>query len=280
MSPSSLRLKPFLRWVGGKSWLSKHLQQLDNLIFENYHEPFLGGAATFFYLRSERKSYLSDLNPELINAYLAVRDDLSSVIKVLKKFENNEQYYYHIRTKRFDSSVEDAAKFIYLNQTSFNGIYRVNLKGEYNVPYGFRLKNFLDEAHLHEVSLVLKNVELSVADFDIVKQNLSPADLVFLDPPYTVSHNNNGFIKYNEKLFSLDDQYRLKKLVDYISATGAFYILTNAAHYKIKEIFESDSSVYKVGRVSLIGGLNAQRGNINELIFTNIDKLMDPAVEP
>ena len=134
--------------------------------------------------------------------------------------------------------VQRAAKFIYLNQTSYNGIYRVNLKGVYNVPFGFRTKTFLDPANLLNAQQALEKTTLKKQDFNLVIKNIKKKDLVFLDPPYTVSHNNNGFIKYNEKIFSLDDQIRLSAIIDEIKKKGAYYILTNAAHNIIDDIFE------------------------------------------
>ncbi|WP_208646790.1 DNA adenine methylase [Pedobacter jejuensis] len=120
------------------------------------------------------------------------------------------------------------------------------------------------------LKMSLQNTELTTADFDIVRDNITTGDLVFLDPPYTVSHNDNGFIKYNEKLFSLEDQYRLSELISFIKDQNAFYILTNAAHHKVKEIFEKDDQVHELSRANLIGGINAERGSTNELVFTNL----------
>ncbi len=262
--------KPFLRWAGGKSWLVKHIQKLKTINYNNYHEPFLGGGATFFSISPPNQSYLSDLNADLINTYITLRDSVEAVISKLATFENSEEQYYMIRSKDFDNNIDNAAKFIYLNQTSYNGIYRVNLKGIYNVPYGFREKNFLDSMLLRSVSKSLQNTQLFQSDFGIVKENILPNDLVFLDPPYTVSHNNNGFIKYNEKLFSLEDQYRLSETISFIKENDAHYILTNAAHHKVKEIFNHNDNVYELSRANLIGGTNAKRGSTNELIFTNL----------
>jgi DNA adenine methylase len=264
-------VKPFLRWAGGKSWLVKHLEPLlKDLNYNNYHEPFIGGAAVFLSINPNRKSYLSDLNEDLINTYKTLKEFPLELIAELKKCENTEEFYYNIRKLKVEGEVEKAAKFIFLNQTSFNGIYRVNLKGEYNVPYGYRSKDFIEEDKLMQVSKNLNKADLAVGDFDLIKSRLKPKDLVFLDPPYTVSHNNNGFIKYNQKLFTLEDQYRLSGLIDFIKKKGAYYILTNAAHQKIKEIFTKDDLVFEKSRANLIGGINAQRGRTSEFIFTNI----------
>lgn len=268
ISPS--RIKPFLRWAGGKNWLIKHLDLFLPISgFNNYHEPFLGSATVFLSINPSQIAFLSDLNKELISVYETLKKDPENIIKSLRNFKNTEEFYYRIRDKKYDDPVKEAARFIYLNQTSFNGIYRVNLQGKYNVPYGHRTKEFLEPEVLRKVSNSLQHANLFYGDFDQVKENVKKKDLVFLDPPYTVSHNNNGFIKYNQKLFSLEDQKRLSSLIDFIKKKGAYYILTNAAHKTIDEIFEKGDKKIELNRASLIGGNNAQRGQTSEYIFTN-----------
>ncbi len=261
--------KPILRWAGGKTWLLKHLSNIKNTQYNNYHEAFLGGGATYFFLRPSGHSYLSDLNSELIETYQVIKDNANKVIKKLSNYSNNEEFYYQMRNTNYTSAIDRAARFIYLNQTSYNGIYRVNLKGVYNVPFGFRTKEFLNAANLLSAQKALANTTLKKCDFYDILPNIMPNDLVFLDPPYTVSHNNNGFIKYNEKIFSLDDQVRLSRLIDEIKQRDAFYILTNAAHATIEEIFEKGDKKYTLNRASLIGGINSQRGQTSEYLFTN-----------
>lgn len=263
--------KPFLRWAGGKSWLVKHLDSiLLNTTFNNYHEPFIGGGAIFFALSIPQKSFLSDTNEELINTYLAIKNSPEQVINILKEYENNQNFYYRLRDSVFCDEFQRAARFIYLNQTSYNGLYRVNQKGKYNVPYGYRKKNFLDEQTLLEASKKLQFSSIISCDFMSTLTNIEKGDLVFLDPPYTVSHNNNGFIKYNQKLFSLDDQIRLSEFINKIKSIGAYYILTNAAHDTIFEIFNKGDRLFKIDRANLIGGENAKRGHTTEYIFSNI----------
>ena len=266
---SVIGIKPFLRWAGGKTWLLKHLGNIKQTKYGNYHEAFLGGAATYFYLQPLAHSYLSDLNGELIETYQAIKDNANAVIEKLKTFKNTEDDYYEIRSINYKLSQDRAARFIYLNQTSYNGIYRVNLKGKYNVPYGFRTKGFIDETNLLTAQKALINTTILHCDFYSILENVHPGDLVFLDPPYTVSHNNNGFIEYNEKIFSLDDQIRLARLIDEIKQRDAYYILTNAAHKTIEEIFEKGDRKIEYSRASLIGGLNSKRGQTNEFVFTN-----------
>jgi DNA adenine methylase len=264
--------KPFLRWAGGKTWLTKEIQAIANSInYANYHEPFLGSGSIFFSLKPKNKSFLSDINNNLIETYIALRDDYLRVISELKKMNNTKDDYYAIRTSKCQNKWECAAKFIYLNQTSFNGIYRENLKGEYNVPYGYRKKDFINESELKKNSVALNNTDLLSCDFYTVIKNIKKNDLVFLDPPYTVSHNKNGFIKYNKKLFSIEDQYRLKDFIEEINAIGAHYILTNAAHIAIYDVFNKNSNLIELSRNSLIGGKNAKRGLVMEYLFTNIN---------
>ncbi len=273
MSIESLGLKciPFLRWAGGKNWLVKHIDEIVSLHkFNNYFEPFLGGASMMLYLKPSKTAYLSDTNSNLIETYIQIRDNVEGVIKELSKFKNTESDYYTARSSKFNLPQKRAACFIFLNQTSFNGIYRENLRGEYNVPYGFRKSKIYDTQNLRQVSHILRNAHIDVGDFEINRDKIKKNDLVFLDPPYTIAHNENGFIKYNQKLFSLEDQYRLSQLVDFIKSKNAFYILTNAAHKVVEDIFEKGDSKIVFERPSLVGGAKAQRGIYKEFVFTNI----------
>ena len=266
-------IEPFVRWAGGKTWLIPYLPQIiGDIHIEHYHEPFLGGAAIFFSLDHNKKSYLSDANEQLVNTYQQVRDNPQAVINCFAQFANTEDEYYRIRDEFVPATPEEsAARFIYLNQTSYNGLFRVNRQGRYNVPYGFRDGWHYDVARITEASEKLQNTHISVGDFEINKSRIQEHDLVFLDPPYTVSHNNNGFIEYNQNLFSLDDQKRLSRFIDYIKGKNAYYILTNAAHEEIKKIFTKDGDRrLELQRHSLIGGKEANRTKISEYIFTNI----------
>lgn len=265
-------VEPFLRWAGGKRWLARRIQSVfPDFGFERYHEPFLGSGAVFFSVSSGREAFLSDQNEELISTYEQLKEDPESIIETLRSYENTEDFYYKIRSQISSSETEAAARFIFLNQTSFNGIYRVNLRGEYNVPYGHRSKAFLDESNLRAASRALSEATLRCQDFEECLSEIKAGDLVFLDPPYTVSHNKNGFIKYNEKLFSLEDQYRLADLVEGIQRTGAKFVLTNAAHDKVREIFSCAGEPIELQRANLIGGKKAARGAISEYIFTNLE---------
>ena len=262
----------FIRWAGGKSWLVPTIQELlIDLKFNNYHEPFMGGASVFFAIQEPAMSYLSDTNEELINTFKCVRDNPKRVIEYLSQFSNDEDSYYKIRASEPRGKYQKAARFLYLNAYSFNGLYRVNKQGKYNVPYGFR-KNFsIDYDRMLCVSEKLKRTVLIAQDFEEARINIKRGDLVFLDPPYVVPKKSpEVFIKYNQTLFSLDDQYRLRDFINSIAEKQAYYILTNAAHEKILEIFSRGDTVFSLDRNSLIGGKNASRSKVSEFVFTNV----------
>lgn len=265
------KCKPFLRWTGSKSWLVR--EGLVNYLpksFNNYHECFLGSAAVFFSVLPENEVFLYDINEDLIETYKEIRDNLELVIRSLKRLKNTEEEYYKIRKSKFQTPHTRAARFIYLNRCSFNGIYRVNSKGEYNVPYGRRNNvDVVTQANLSRVSETLQSTNLLSLDFGQTLKGIKEKDLVFLDPPYTVAHENNGFIEYNKKLFSWDDQVRLAETIKEIDSRGAYFILTNAAHEAIRDLYSGIGSISKVERYSKVGGRIKTRGMYNEFIITN-----------
>ncbi|MCB0745918.1 MAG: Dam family site-specific DNA-(adenine-N6)-methyltransferase [Ignavibacteriae bacterium] len=263
--------KPFLRWTGSKSWLVKNgLGEFLPENFNNYHECFLGSGAVFFSIDNQKKSFLYDSNEELIETYTQIRDNLDKVIDRLKKFKNTEEDYYKVRASKFLTPHTRAARFIYLNKCSFNGIYRVNNKGTYNVPYG-RRKNvdIVCENNLKLVQKYLVGTDIQAGDFADSIGNIQKGDLVFLDPPYTVAHENNGFIEYNKKLFSWDDQQRLKSFLDHICEKEAYFILTNAYHSSIIDLYRDNGSQFKMSRNCHVGGRLKTRGVFNEVIICN-----------
>lgn len=274
LSPPAPVASP-LRWAGGKRWLIPTIAALlRGTEIENYHEPFLGGASVFLGLPAFGNAYLGDANAELIEAFQVMRDRPVALANLAGAYPNDADTYYRIRSREPATTLERAARFLYLNHTSFNGIYRVNLRGEYNVPFGNRdSPNLPDASHLRAVSKKLKAATLCADDFADSLQNVAPKDLVFLDPPYTVAHNYNGFVKYNQRLFSFDDQKRLSLLVDEIKDRGAYYLLANAAHDSIKELFEKGDRRLETTRRNNIGGINAVRGSATEYLFTNLPEV-------
>lgn len=267
-----LAVAPFLRWAGGKRWLVPQILELvGETSINRYHEPFLGGASVFFGLAPKGEVSLSDLNGELMSVYEQVRDSPDEVAHLLGQYANTPEEYYFARASTPADAAASAARFIYLNHTSFNGIYRVNLKGEYNVPYGNRKHtNIPDLEWLRRASVRLEKAKLRAQSFETALESVTEGDLVFLDPPYTVAHNNNGFVKYNQHLFSFEDQKKLAKAIEAINAAGARYILTNAAHISISDLFSPLGTRITVSRKNSIGGSNAIRGRADEYLFTNL----------
>lgn len=270
-----LTATPFLRWAGGKMWLFKELAGEFDIKFNDYHEPFVGGGAFFIKLKSsgliKQNAFLNDSNKALINAYTQLKYHPQELFAVLRSYKNNESTYYRIRKSKPNTVLEQAAKFIFLNRTCFNGIYRVNLKGEFNVPFGYKhYANLFDFDNLLEVhGLLKKKVTLTSKDFADAIGNIKQNDLVFIDPPYTVKHENNGFLKYNETIFSWEDQKRLKQFIQNVKDIKAYFILTNAAHYSISDLFKPIAKPKLIARQSLVGGKDATRGLIHEYVFSN-----------
>tara|TARA_R110002072_G_scaffold2023_2_gene17187 strand:+ start:329 stop:1156 length:828 start_codon:yes stop_codon:yes gene_type:complete len=262
--------KPLIRWAGGKRWLLKHLEtMIDINKYNAYHEPFIGGGSVFFKF-SPKTSFISDSNEWLIETYNSIKENPNEIIKYLEKFKKDKENYYKIRKINYSNQFKRSAQFIYLNQMSFNGIFRVNLSGKYNVPYGNREHYNFDYENIISVSSALQNTQISHSDFSKTIDNIKKGDLVFLDPPYTITHNLNGFVQYNQKIFSLEDQYKLAEMIQEIKRKEAFYILTNAAHKKVKEIFDDTDTLLEISRASVIGGKGAKRGKYSEYLFTNI----------
>lgn len=274
MEENNIDVKPFLRWAGGKTWLLKDINNYLPVKFNNYHEPFIGGGSVFIYMRSvgkiQNESFLSDKNEDLINAYNVIKHTPTQLIEILKGYKNEKDFYYYIRGQIYTDIIQQAAQFIFLNRTSFNGIYRVNLKGEYNVPYGFKnYKLLFDIENIKKLNLLFQNATFTDCDFEDTIRRVKKNDLVFLDPPYTVAHENNGFIKYNQKIFAWEDQERLANFIENLKSKQAFFILTNAAHINISNLFQSVGEKQKLNRFSVVGGKGAKREEISEYVFTN-----------
>lgn len=218
--------------------------------------------------------FLSDLNTQLINAYKEVRDNPEGLVSWFSKRVFSEEEYYSIRTHYNSHPFSPTApeEFLYLNKQGFNGIYRVNRQGDYNVPYGNKKAIAKDYYELLRAdSVALKGVSLRRANYKyLLDEEISPNSLVFIDPPYTTSHNNNGFIAYNKKLFNLDDQKKLLRVLRKIDGSGSFFIMTNAHHAVIEDIF-GEFNFHEETRPSLIGGKNAVRQKVTEYIICNYE---------
>ncbi len=261
---------PFLKWAGGKRWL--FTPEFINMLpkHNRYIEPFLGGGAGFFALEPG-KAILSDVNPELIELYEAVRDNPVGLRRqiAIHQAEHSKDYYYMIRRSRPNTKVRRAARTLYLNRTCWNGLYRRNLNGEFNVPIGTKNTVILDTDDFDYASNLLLTASLKSTDFEETISQAVEGDLLFVDPPYTVKHNMNGFVKYNEKIFSWADQVRLKEALLNASERGASIIVTNADHQSTRELY-NDSFYYRpVRRASVLSGKPSGRGATTEALFSN-----------
>lgn len=264
-----VKLLPPLKWAGGKRWLvEKHLNLLPT-VFGTYIEPFAGSAAVFFALEPQR-AIIGDSNKDLIEAYQAIADSPQLVSATLKIHQRNhsKDYYYRIRSSKCRTEHTKAARFLYLNRTCWNGLYRVNKSGSFNVPVGTKTTVTFPSDDFDRWAALLAKSTLICSDFEAVIDQSETGDLVFADPPYTILHNFNGFIKYNEKIFSWLDQIRLKNCLLRARDRGVKIILTNADHPSIRDIYSDVGIQTPVKRASTIAGGNTGRGVYGELIVT------------
>ncbi len=262
------KVVPFLKWAGGKRWLAANHLSLFPRQYCRYIEPFLGSGAVFFALNPKRAT-LSDLNQELVLTYQAIRDDWKGVVSVLEEHQrlHSTEHYYSVRGSSPSSVAERAARLIYLNRTCWNALYRVNMKGEFNVPIGAKTAVLMDTDDFEEVSRRLQDVELLCSDFDDIIRGASGGDLVYADPPYTVRQGNNGFVKYNDRLFRWEDQVRLRNSLAYAVSRDASVVVSSADHSSIVELYGGDFLAHHIERSSVIAGTNSARGKCRELLI-------------
>jgi len=259
---------PFLNWAGGKRWFVSSCIGVFPKKYNRYIEPFLGSGAVFFGIQPH-KAILSDVNENLIETYQAIKDGWEKVQSILWEHhrKHSKDYYYKIRESRPRTTYSKAAKFIYLNRTCWNGLYRVNLKGKFNVPVGTKKNVILDTDDFEYTSKILQSAELYSEDFEKIIEKSSCGDLLFVDPPYTVKHNFNNFVKYNEKLFSWEDQIRLRNCLLRAKERGAHVFVTNAHHDSVKKLYKGNFNLSSVQRNSLIASESNRRGKIQELFI-------------
>lgn len=265
----SLVAKPFLKWAGSKKWLIPSIRKYLPSNFNKYYEPFLGSGALFFELRPAI-AQLSDFNEDLINTYIALRDYPEAIIKKLRTMPYRERFYYWVRDEfRPRSEISKAAQLIYLNRTCWNGLYRVNRSGKFNVPFGRHANpTICDESNLRAVAKALQNVELCVSNFEEAVEGAKKGDFIFFDPPYITGHSNNGFHFYNSKLFSWADQEKLAEIAEGLNERGCFVLITNADNKSIASLYKKFRR-YPISRHSGIAADVLNRGVVTELIITN-----------
>lgn len=266
--------RPFLKWAGGKSKLiSQYIPYFPPHI-KRYYEPFLGGGAVFFYLQSLRPfdAILTDVNPNLIHTYFAIQQDVESVIILLEKHQklHDREYYYYIRSSVPETLIEQAAKFIYLNKTCFNGLYRENSQGNFNVPMG-KYKNPLicNSELLRSASQALQSVKIAVQPFEAVLNSaINLDDFVYFDPPYYPVSPTSNFTSYSREAFSKDDQVRLGETFATLAERGVKVMLSNSDCALIRAIY-SNFNIHEIQAARSINSQGLKRGKISEVLVTS-----------
>ena len=284
-SPTAKNPRPFVKWAGGKGQLlnelTKRLPKAGKYRCRNYFEIFGGGGALFFSLdKSEicHRLHLSDSNKELINVYCVIRDDVESLIKSLAKHKLSKKYFEEIRawdrSPRFLTRTElsRASRFIYLNKTAYNGLFRVNSKGHFNAPYGKYAKpNFLDAENLRACSTFLKDVKIEASDFSQTLDQVAEFDFVYMDPPYAPLSPTASFTSYTENGFGKEDQKKLKDFCVRLHERGAFFMLSNSSASWVVNLYRKDTPfrIEKVPARRAISCKSEGRGPVKEIIVRN-----------
>lgn len=274
--------KPFVKWVGGKRQLLKQFRLMDlyppekfNIKTGRYFEPFVGGGAVFFDLLPE-KSFLSDLNSELVTTYNVIKNDVDRLINSLKKYEYEKEFFLKVRSMQPKQlpDVEIASRFIYLNRTCFNGMYRVNRKGEFNVPFGKYFNPLIcDEQNLQRVSKALENVEIKCQDYKNIIEHTKKGDFVYFDPPYYPINKTSSFTTYTKEAFLDKEQIELRDTYLELHKKGCFVMLSNSNTPFINKIY-SEIVKYGIKINEVLAGRSinskaARRGKITEVLVTN-----------
>jgi len=262
---------PFLKWAGGKRWLVKNYNDFFPKKYNTYIEPFLGSGSVFFHM-NPKKAILSDVNSELITTYKVIQNSWQEIVEQLKihHMNHSKEYYYTIRAQEPIENIDIASRMLYLNRTCFNAIYRVNKNGKFNVPIGSKNNVILDADNFKNLSTILKNATILNTDFETTLSKAKKGDFVYVDPPYTVKHNDNGFIKYNENLFSWDDQIRLMNACTDAKNRGAIVMVSNADHESIHDIYKDFGKIEIVNRHSVIAASSDKRKRTTEVLIMSV----------
>ena len=265
---------PIVKWVGGKRQLMFELLKNMPKSYNRYFEPFIGGGALFFELQPEN-AYISDMNEELINLYSVVRDNVYELIEDLGKHEVSKEYFLEIRnidrTEKYAklSSIERASRFIYLNRTCFNGMYRVNSQGQFNVPFGhYKNPRIIDESNLLNCSKLLNKTAIKCADFSEILTKVQKDDFVYFDPPYVPLNETSSFTSYTKDGFDIDMQFKLRDVCDELDSMGVKFMLSNSDTKLVNELYAN----YEIKKVFASRQINANadgRGKITEVLVKN-----------
>lgn len=273
-------VRPFLKWAGGKRQLLPEIKKYVPKKYNTYYEPFLGGGAILFYLQPKHAT-INDSNTELINCYEVIRDSLDELIEDLKKHENEESYYYEMRELDRTSTYKDnynkvkrASRILYLNKTCYNGLFRVNSHGQFNVPFGrYKNPNILDEAVLRAVNKYLNNNKVKVfnADFEKSVLDAKKGDFVYFDPPYDPVSQTASFTGYDVNGFDKEEQKRLKSVFDDLTSRGCQALLSNADTDFIVDLYGSRYKIEKIAATRAINSNALKRGKITEVLIRNYE---------
>jgi DNA adenine methylase len=266
------KISPLVKWAGGKRNLLKVYKKLFPKRFNNYHEPFLGSGAVFFFLKPQ-KAVLIDKNEELINFYEVVRDHPLELMELISTYKVDKDFYYRIRElePKNLSKIERAARFLYLNKTAYNGLWRVNSKGKFNVPFGrYKKVKFFDRENLLKASKLLKNAVLLCSDFEEVVKYAQKGDFVYLDPPYYPLSETSNFRNYTSEGFSKEDHLRVYKVFKTLTEKGCFVMLSNSNSPFIRELFK-DFVITEVFANRFINSKADGRKPIIELVIRNYE---------
>lgn len=270
-------MKPVLKWVGGKTQLLQEIRQRIPADIGTYYEPFIGGGAVFFDL-APQKAVISDMNEELINLYQVIKAAPDALIASLKEHENTSEYFYQIRSKDRDrdtynqlSPVFKASRMIYLNRTCFNGLYRVNSRGEINTPFGnYKNPQICNEENIREISgfFTSRDIEILEADFETALANATAGDFVYLDPPYDPVTDTASFTGYVAGGFDREQQRRLKECCDRLHEKGVRFLLSNSSTDFILDLYKD----YHIDLVDAKRNINCKgdgRGAVQEVLVRN-----------
>jgi len=265
---------PIVKWAGGKRQLMFELLKNMPKTYNRYFEPFIGGGALFFEVRPEN-AYISDVNEELINLYQVIKNDVYALMEELKKHEVSKEYFLKLRDidrtpkyKKF-SDVQKASRFIYLNRTCFNGLYRVNSQGQFNVPFGhYKNPRIIDENNLLNCSRLLQKTQIMNADFSKILNHARKGDFVYFDPPYVPLNETSSFTSYTKEGFDLDMQFKLREVCDELDSMGVKFLLSNSDTKITNELYEN----YNIKKVFASRAINSNahgRGKITEVLVRN-----------
>ncbi|MEZ2238942.1 DNA adenine methylase [Microcoleus sp.] len=279
-------VRPFLKWAGGKRQLLPEILKYvpKQTSKHTYYEPFIGGGALLFELQPP-KAVINDRNGELINCYEVIRDSLNELMEELSndhKYSNSEKSYYEMRdldrsNKKYAklSTVEKAARIIYLNKTCYNGLFRVNSQGQFNVPFGrYKNPNFLDDAVLRAVNKYLISTEITMSNLDFAKaiEGAKKGDFVYLDPPYDPVSETASFTGYDVNGFNRDEQERLKKVFDDLTQRGCKVMMSNSCTDFILDLYKDyQDTVKKVRATRSINSNALKRGMVDEVLVLNYE---------